>query len=155
MVSESKGPWFNLPSFRRLKIRFSAFLVKFTPLFTCIHFPEPFHEQISLHPNGAFPRKYNQWDLTISTSFSFLLVWVKPLSRRLLWEASLFMGGGALRPWSAQQRWPEEERRTQVVSSCRGAVPLRKGCCCGQGLMRRCCCASPWAGSQRLLLSHH
>lgn len=79
MVSESKGPWFNLPSFRRLKIGFSAFLAKFTPLFTCIHFLEPFHEEISLCPNGAFPRKYNQWDLTISTSFSFLLLWVKSL----------------------------------------------------------------------------
>jgi len=84
MVSETKGPWFNLPSFRRLRIGFSASLAEVTPLSTCIHFSEHFPEDVSLCPNGALPRNYNQWVLTVSTSFSLLLVGVKPFGRRLL-----------------------------------------------------------------------
>lgn len=70
MVSESKGLWFNLPSFMGVEIRFSASLARVLPLFTSLTISM---KVVAFVQVCALPRKCNMGVLIISEQFSFLL----------------------------------------------------------------------------------
>lgn len=118
MVSESKGPWFNLPSLRRLKIGFSPSLAEFTPISTSLSASMKMFPSVPV----VLPGKYNQRALTISSSFSVLLGRVMPGSSR---EASLALGVGDRRR-GRQTEVPcrDEEGPGGLVLP--GAVPARR-----------------------------